>query len=77
MIIFGKNRIQDIINQLAKESGSTPEKVRASMQAAIDEAWKNRTGSAETAWKKFFPGDQKPTVEEFLLRLRKEVQAQF
>lgn len=77
MTTFEKNRIKDIINQMAEEEGISPEEVHASMQQCIDAAWKNRNGAAKNEREKFFSGDQKPTVEEFLLRLRKEVRAQF
>ena len=48
--------------------------IRAEMQKALDESWKNPLASA--AWKEYFPDGKKPTVEEFIRviseKIRKE-----
>lgn len=70
MTIKEKVRAHRVIKQVAREEGREPAEVRQDMQAAIDAAWENQAG-AELQLQLFPAG--KPTVEEFLIRIRREL----
>ena len=60
---------EEILAQIAKENGTTPEKVRQEMQRAIDQAYGHHAPDAQPIWDKMAPGGGKPTPEEFVLQL--------
>lgn len=62
-----------VIRELAQRHSTTPEAIRASIQAAIDAAWNTTDPAAKTRQQQLFPDGQKPTVEEFLIRVSREL----
>lgn len=75
MIVTLKERIRAkaVIQELAQREGKSPEEIRRSMQECIDEAWDNKTQTSAAAWLRYFPDGKKPTLEEFMCRLAKEL----
>ena len=75
MVVSKKSRVKKIIQQLAEQEGVTPETIRASMQEAIDAAWDNKNSSSaiELEWHKYFPSGEKPSLEEFIIRISSEL----
>lgn len=61
------------IQAVAEQEGITPAEARAEMQEAIDDAWKNSGNGTTAAWKKRFPSGRKPSVEEFIITIGKEL----
>ena len=61
-------RAQTVIQILADRQGRTPNEIRASMQDAIDEAWRTTDPAAlQEQWRRF--PDGKPTPEEFIVTM--------
>lgn len=71
MTVEEKQRVQNIINQIAWKQGVAPDAVRASMQEALDEAWKRslKEPATRATWKIYFPANEKPSLEEFISRI--------
>lgn len=61
---------KQIIRQIARENGVTPEQVEADMKEAIREAMTSTAASddpvAKELWKQLAPDGKEPTIEEFL-----------
>lgn len=66
-------KVNAIIQNLADRDGITPAEVRASIQEAIDEAWDNKTADSAAAWLRYFPNGKKPSIEQFIVTLGKEL----
>lgn len=60
---------EEILRQIAKENGTTPENVRLEMQLAIDQAFGHHSPDAQPLWDRLSPNSDKPTPEEFVLQL--------
>ena len=71
MTLRNKIRVQIIICKIASKERTTPRKVRAAMQEAIDEAWSEvwTPGNlhAQVVWQRLFPDGRRPTPEEFIV----------
>jgi len=63
--------INNILKRVAKENGVSVAEVRMEMQKALDAAYENPDTKAE--WDKRFGVGVKPTIEEFILKIAKEV----
>lgn len=72
-----KKRIKanSAIREVARQEGTRPAHVRASMQEALDIAWQDSQGDpiAMARWKQLFPDGKKPSLEDFMERLAKEL----
>lgn len=66
-------RARQAIRETARRSGISKAQCRADMKEAIDEAWKTTDPAARAHWAQLFPSGKKPTVEEFIARLGKEI----
>lgn len=70
-------KVERIIKKIAREAGEPSREVRKSMQEALDAAWENawQPGNlaAQAEWQMRFPGGLKPTLEEFILVISREV----
>lgn len=66
-------KFQRILEQIAKEHGSTPEEVYREMQIAIDAGFDNPDPKVQETWKGIpFKGDR-PTPEELVMALTKMI----
>lgn len=78
MTLQQKKRAERAIRSIAQEEGMQPQEVRQSMQEALDAAWAaGRTPGnirAQLAWQRLFPGNRKPSLAEFIIRLATEAQ---
>lgn len=80
MKIRDRMKANRAIKGTARHFGESELKVRKDMQDAIDEAWEiSRTDpAAKAAWEEYFPGGEKPSLEQFIatlgLRLKEEQQ---
>ena len=60
---------EKIVENIARESNTTPEHVIQEMQHAIDEAYDHRDAKSQLLWDRMtFKGDR-PTAEEFVLQV--------
>ena len=77
MKLQNKPSVDEIIRTIAREEGVAPEVIRQSMQEALDAAWTagHARGNlrAQLAWQSLFPGNRKPSLAEFLVRMADEV----
>lgn len=73
MKIFDTMRAKRAIRGTAQQFGVSRQQCRADMQAAIDEAWATADPAAQAEQQHLFPAG-KPTVEEFLAVLGKQLQ---
>ena len=77
MTLQQKTKAEKIIRDIAQEEGMQPEEVRQAMQEALDAAWTagRAPGNlrAQLTWQRLFPGNRKPSLEEFIFRLANEV----
>ena len=64
---------------LAAQEGCSMAHIRRSIQACIDAAWNNvwTPGNlkAQVRWQRLFPGGKKPTVEEFIIAVSRNLSA--
>lgn len=76
MKLHDKLRAKATIRKTARKFEITPAQSRADMQAAIDDAWERtrEDPAARAYWEKMFPGGRKPSLEEFICRVAKEVE---
>ena len=76
MTLRNKIRIQITICKIAIKDRTTPRKVRAAMQEALDEAWSAAwtPGNlhAQVAWQCLVPGGHKPMPEEAIYYISKK-----
>lgn len=72
MKLQNKWKANKIIRRLARRDGLSPADVKTSMQEAIDEAWASDNPEVIAAQLRRFPAG-KPTVEEFISALAREV----
>ena len=59
---------RDVIKEIAKRHGVSPEEVRAAMEQAIKLAFGNQDPKARKLWEKLAPDGTQPTPEDFILR---------
>ncbi len=78
MKIFDDMKAKRAIKGTARHFGESKLQVRKDMQEAIDEAWEiSRTDpAAKAAWEEYFPGGEKPTLEQFIATLGRRVKEQ-
>ena len=63
------NNFEEILAEIARETGPTPEDVLHEMQLAIDDAYDHHGKEAQPLWDMMtFKGDR-PTPEEFVLQI--------
>lgn len=74
MKLRDKLKARATIRETARKFGITPEQCKADMQAAIDEGWRTEDPAARAYWAELFPGGRKPSLEEFICRVAKEVE---
>lgn len=60
---------QEIIEKIAKDSGTTPEDVLQEMQRAIDEAFCHHDPDAQPLWDMMTFKGERPTPEEFIFQV--------
>lgn len=72
MTIKEKVRAKLVIWKVALAANKSPAEVRKEMQAAIDLAWQTTTPATLEAQHHRFPAG-KPTVEEFMIELGKQL----
>lgn len=78
MKIRERLKVKRAIKGTALHFGESELQIRKDMQEAIDEAWAaSRTDpAARDAWEKYFPGGEKPSLDQFIatlgLRLKEE-----
>ena len=60
---------RDVIKEIAKRHGVSPEEVRAEMEQAIKLAFGNQDPKARKLWEKLAPDGTQPTPEEFISRV--------
>ena len=66
------------IHAIAERGHCSPEEIRFAIQEALDAAWAaawtpgNLT--AQVVWQRLFPGAQKPTVEEFIIAISRQIE---
>lgn len=70
-ITMKKSKAMKAIERIALQEGISVAQVRADMQAAIDNAYENRTESTADFWGKW--RGRKPTPEEFIVSASKEI----
>lgn len=56
----------NVIKEVAKQYGTTPEEVRQEMIAVIRTGRKNLDPKVQAMWKKLFPDGKEPTPEQFI-----------
>ena len=71
MKIRERMKAKRAIKGTARHFGESELQIRKDMQEAIDEAWAaSRTDPAARAtWEVYFPGGEKPSLEQFIARL--------
>ncbi len=62
-----------VLLKIARDSGVTPEEVYREMQAAIDIGFGNPDPAVQAAWQTIPYHDTRPTPEEVILYLAKEL----
>lgn len=62
-----------VIRETARRNGVTPERCRRDIQECIDAAWNTTDPAAKARQQQLFPAGRKPTVEEFLIRVSREL----
>ena len=60
-----KEKAEDILQHLAEDYNTTPERVRQILDEIIDRAWSEKGREAEESRLELF--SEKPTAEEFLV----------
>ena len=60
---------RDIIREIAKRHGVSPEEVRAEMEQAIGQAFATQDPKARKLWGEVAPDGTQPTPEEFIFRV--------
>ena len=77
MKIKDQVKAQLVIWKVAVQAGKTPAEVRKDMQEALDiaweGAWQHGNLQAQIAWQHQFPGGRKPTLEQFMIELGKQL----
>lgn len=73
MTIIEQNRAREILRAVAAKNGVSAAEVRQSIQEAIDAAWDNPDPAAKARQQQLFPDGRTPTVEEFLIRVSREL----
>ena len=63
----------NIINKIAKDHNTSPDKVLKGIDLAISTAKSNPT--SQEMWQKLFPGGNKPTAEEFIVTIANFIRA--
>lgn len=71
---LNQRRMRKTISQVARESGQPEAAVRREMEEAIERAWRNPDRMARENFAALF-GGRKPTPEEFILKVSREVAA--
>lgn len=56
----------NVIKEVAKQYGTTPDEVRQEMIAVIRAGRKNPDPKVQAMWKKLFPDGKEPTPEQFI-----------
>lgn len=56
----------NVIKEVAKHYGTTPDEVRQEMIAVIRTGRKNPDPKVQAMWKKLFPDGKEPTPEQFI-----------
>ena len=60
---------RDVIREIAKRHGVSPEEVRAEMEQAIGQAFATQGSKARRLWGEIAPDGTQPTPEEFISRV--------
>lgn len=60
---------QKILNQIAKENGSTPDGVLREMELALNEAYDRRSAEEQSLWDMITFKGERPTPEEFIFQI--------
>lgn len=60
---------RDVIREIAKRHGVSPEEVRAEMEQAIGQAFAAQAPKARKLWGEVAPDGTQPTPEEFISRV--------
>lgn len=60
---------QKILNQIAKENGSTPDSVLREMELALNEAYDRRSAEEQSLWDMLAFKGERPTPEEFIFQI--------
>ena len=70
-----KRRTRRAIRGAAEQAGISEQKCREEMQAALDDAWARSAAdpAVKSAWSKYFPDGEKPSLEDFIERIAAEV----
>ncbi len=57
---------EEIIKQIAKENGVSPNEVRADMQEALNTAMSCMSPKTENVWAQISPNGEAPSIDAFL-----------
>lgn len=68
-----KSDIDKVLKQLSIKEGVTVEEIRTEISKAIDEGFSNKDPMVQANWKKMFKNGKKPSLEEFIWCLTKDL----
>lgn len=70
-------RVKETLALLAARDGCSVAYIRNAIQASIDDAWSRAWAQgnlqAQAYWQQLFPNGMKPTVEEFIAAMARQV----
>ena len=70
-----KSKVISAFEKIAREEGISVDEVRCEIQKAIDDAMQSDDPAVQAYWKKIKYKGEKPTLEEVVLYIAKQVKA--